>query len=182
MGEGPASAPPPRFVEAASERRPPNHGEDDEASSLRPRTGAAEVPSAPPAREPRRRRSTDGFLAILMKEFFHIQRQPSTLFVMLVIPVLQTIIFGVAIDTQVEDIPTVVYDLDGRREARELVEAFENSNAFEVVLWVHDEESFGRAMTSGRPARSTRRTRARPRPRRSWSPARSPRTTAWARS
>ena len=34
---------------------------------------------------------------------------------MLVVPVLQTIIFGYAIETEIENIPTVVYDLDGRR-------------------------------------------------------------------
>ena len=39
-----------------------------------------------------------GFLAILIKEFVHIRRQPSTLFFMLVIPVIQTLIFGYAIE------------------------------------------------------------------------------------
>ena len=37
---------------------------------------------------------------------------------MFVVPVIQTIIFGYAIETQIENIPTVVYDLDGRRRAR----------------------------------------------------------------
>ncbi|HEY1068327.1 MAG TPA: ABC transporter ATP-binding protein, partial [Pirellulales bacterium] len=45
--------------------------------------------------------SLRGFAAILVKEFFHIRRQPSTLFFMLVVPVLQTIIFGWAIDTKI---------------------------------------------------------------------------------
>jgi ribosome-dependent ATPase len=108
-------------------------------------------PAAPAARSPSpRRHSIDGFWAILLKEFFHIQRQRSTLFFMFLVPVVQTIIFGYAIDTKIENIPTVVYDLDGRREARELVDAFQNTNAFEVVVRVQDEEAFRRAMTSGR--------------------------------
>jgi ABC transporter DrrB family efflux protein len=92
----------------------------------------------------------DGFLAILRKEFAHLRRQPSTLFFLLVIPLIQTLIFGYAIDTQVEHVPTVVYDLDGRAAARELVEAFQNTRTFRVIERVHDEESFERAITSGR--------------------------------
>jgi ABC transporter DrrB family efflux protein len=91
-----------------------------------------------------------GLLAILVKEFSHIRRQPSTLFFMLVVPLLQTLIFGVALDTQVENIPTVVYDLDGRTSARELVESFRNTRKFRIVDRAHDEESFRRSMTSGR--------------------------------
>jgi ABC transporter DrrB family efflux protein len=85
-----------------------------------------------------------------LKEFLHIRRQPSTIFFMLVVPALQTIIFGYAIDTQIEHIPLAVYDLDGRRHARELVEAFVNTDRFDVVERVHDENAFRHALTSGR--------------------------------
>ena len=51
---------------------------------------------------------------------------------MLVVPVMQTIIFGYAIDTQIENIPTVVFDMDGRRYARDLIAAFENTRRFRV--------------------------------------------------
>lgn len=91
-----------------------------------------------------------GLLAMLLKEFSHIRREPSTIFFMLVVPVLQTVIFGYAIQLKVEHIPTVVYDLDGRRQARELIEAFQNTRAFTVVDRVFDDESFERALTSGR--------------------------------
>jgi ABC transporter DrrB family efflux protein len=97
-----------------------------------------------------RSRPTDGFVAILVKEFSHIRREPSTIFFMLVVPVMQTLIFGFAIETEIEHVPTVVYDLDGRRSARELVQAFENTRTFEIRDRVYDEESFRRAMTSGR--------------------------------
>ena len=54
-----------------------------------------------------------GFPAVLLKEVVHIRRQRSTLFFMFVIPVIQMLIFGVALDTQVENIPAIVQDLDG---------------------------------------------------------------------
>ncbi len=99
---------------------------------------------------PRSDLSTAGLWAVLVKEFVHIRRQPSTIFFMFVVPVMQTLIFGVAIDTQIEHIPLLVFDLDGRRHGRELVEAFENTRRFEVVARVHDEDSFQHVMTSGK--------------------------------
>jgi ABC transporter DrrB family efflux protein len=106
-------------------------------------------PAAPPATGPRGS-PLHGLFAILLKELVHIRREPSSLVFMLAIPVLQTIIFGYAIDTKIEHIPIVVYDLDGRSRSRELVEAFESTNTFTVVERVRDEESFHRSMASGR--------------------------------
>jgi ABC transporter DrrB family efflux protein len=69
---------------------------------------------------------------------------------MFAVPIIQTFIFGVAIDTKVEHIPTVIFDLDGRGPGRELVQAFVNTRTFDVIERVVDEESFRRALTSGR--------------------------------
>jgi ABC transporter DrrB family efflux protein len=104
----------------------------------------------PVRRRARTRNPLSGMWAILVKEFFHIQRQPITLFFMLVVPVMQTIIFGYAIDTEIENIPTVVFDLDGRQPARDIVTAFENTRRFRVIEYEQDDESFRRALTSGR--------------------------------
>ena len=91
-----------------------------------------------------------GFVAIFLKEFSHIRREPATLFFTLLVPVLQTIVFGIAINTEIENIPMVVFDLDGRHDARELQAAFRNTRTFKVVERVLDEESFFRTITSGR--------------------------------
>jgi ribosome-dependent ATPase len=88
-----------------------------------------------------------GFGAILLKEFVHLRRQPATLFFALLIPLLQVLIFGYAIDVQIEDIPTAVLDLDGRESGRELVDSMRK---FAIVERVQDEDAFNRAMTSGR--------------------------------
>ncbi|MCB9939797.1 MAG: ABC transporter ATP-binding protein/permease [Planctomycetaceae bacterium] len=115
----------------------------DQPETDRPSSKHAEVRRSP-------WRTFDGLFAILIKEFFHIRRQRSTLFFMLVMPVMQTIIFGVALDTQVEHIPTVVLDLDGRRASRELTEAFVNTRQFRIVERVYDRDVFQGFMTSGR--------------------------------
>jgi ribosome-dependent ATPase len=107
-------------------------------------------PSPLPKREGTRPKLWWGFGAMLMKEFVHLRRQPSTLFFMLVIPVMQMTIFGYALDTQIDHIPMVVYDLDGRSPSRELTDALVNTRKFTVIERVFDEDSFRHAMTSGR--------------------------------
>jgi ABC-type multidrug transport system ATPase subunit len=113
-------------------------------------------PEVHPAETRPERGSLSGLLAILLKEFLHIRRQPSTIFFMLVVPVMQTIIFGYAIDTQIEHIPLAIYDLDGRRYARELIEAFENTKRFDVVTRVQDDAAFARRLPPATRRRGSR--------------------------
>ncbi|MEQ1891115.1 MAG: ABC transporter permease [Planctomycetota bacterium] len=87
-----------------------------------------------------------GLVAVLLKEFVHVRRERSTLFFLFVIPILQTIVFGYAIHTEIEDVPTVVFDLDGRTRAQEFVEALENTGTLAVVARVHDQAAFERAL------------------------------------
>lgn len=74
-----------------------------------------------------------GIVAVVYKEFIHVIRDPITLFLMLLVPGIQLTIFGFAIDLEVKNIPTAVYNLDGRPESRQLIDAFENSGYFKVV-------------------------------------------------
>jgi ABC transporter DrrB family efflux protein len=92
---------------------------------------------------------TFGFLAIFLKEFSHVRRQPTTLFFMFAVPLLQLIVFGYAIDTEIEHIPTVVFDLDGRQASRELQGAFANTRTFDLNEHVTDWTAFREAITSG---------------------------------
>src|SRR5690606_31008722 len=69
----------------------------------------------------------NGFVATLIKEFAHIRREPITLFFAFVIPVFELTIFGYAIDMDVDRISTVVLNLDGRQESREILHAFANT-------------------------------------------------------
>ncbi len=118
------------------------------------RAAGGPAPAAPAPRDRRRRasgaRAMAGFAAVLIKELFHIRRQPSTLFFMFLIPILQTTIFGYAIKTQIENIPAVVLDLDGRRHGRELIDRFAATRTFKIVERVLDEPSFDHALSSGR--------------------------------
>jgi ABC-type multidrug transport system permease subunit len=80
-----------------------------------------------------------GLTSIMYKESRHILRDPRTLFLMLLVPALQLTVFGYAIDLDVKNIPTYVYDLDGRAESRALVDSFENSGYFSIKRHVRSE-------------------------------------------
>ncbi len=98
----------------------------------------------------RRSKAANGWWSILVKEFVHIRRQPTTLFFMFLVPLIQTIIFGYAINTQIENIATVVLDLDGRVTSQMFVEKFQNTRRFDVVECTFDRNSFDAAIRSGR--------------------------------
>ncbi|MCB0330442.1 MAG: ABC transporter ATP-binding protein/permease [Bdellovibrionales bacterium] len=90
-----------------------------------------------------------GFTAVLLKEFSHILREPSTLFFMFLVPLLQLTIFGYAIDTEIEHIPTVVLNLDNREASRELIAAFENTRTFAIAKRVTQQKAFDELLRSG---------------------------------
>lgn len=126
------------------------HGEAAKGAG-RDNVAPAASPTSPlHGSRPARGRSFAGLLAILIKEFTHIRRQPATLFFMLLVPLLQTLIFGYAINLQIEHIPTVVFDLDGRDQAKQLIESFVNTRSFQIIDRVHDDETFRSALSSGR--------------------------------
>jgi ABC-type multidrug transport system permease subunit len=91
----------------------------------------------------------EGMGAIIYKETRHILRDPRTLFLMMLVPSLQLTIFGYAINLDVQHIPTVVYNLDGRAESRELVEAFHNSGYFDVKGHVMGDDALYREIVRG---------------------------------
>jgi ABC-type multidrug transport system permease subunit len=90
-----------------------------------------------------------GLWAILKKEVIHIRRDPATRFIF-AIPLIELLLFGYAIDTDVKNIPTVVFDLNRDRESRELVKEFENTRYFRVVGQVHSDKDLQDAIVNGR--------------------------------
>jgi ABC-2 type transport system permease protein len=69
---------------------------------------------------------------IIVKEFLQLWRDKLALTLALVVPVAMLFIFGWAINTDVKHVPTAVFDQSGSVEARRLLEAFENSQYFDI--------------------------------------------------
>ena len=91
-----------------------------------------------------------GFSAVFYKESLHIRRDFSTLFFSLIIPILQMFLLGYAIDTNIRQINTVIYNADGRRESRELLDRLKNSDTFHLIRYVNNDRDLNDAIISGR--------------------------------
>jgi ABC-2 type transport system permease protein len=73
--------------------------------------------------------------AIIRKEFIQLVRDRATLTIILALPVVMLLIFGYAVSTDVQHIPTAVYDQDASQESRALVQRFANSGYFDLVRY-----------------------------------------------
>ena len=91
-----------------------------------------------------------GFGAVFYKETLHVRRDFGTLFFSLIIPLLQMVLLGFGIDTNIRQVNTVVFNADGRRESRELIDRMRNSDTFHVIRYVQNDHDLNDAIISGR--------------------------------
>ena len=87
--------------------------------------------------------------SLVHKELRQIFRDPKTKRVIFVSPVLQLVLFGYAVNTDVRRVATWVVDHDRTAESRQLVEAFTASDYFRVVGRSDDPGSLGQALDRG---------------------------------
>lgn len=90
------------------------------------------------------------FLAICWKEFIQLRRDRVTLFMMAGMPVVQLLFFGYAINTDVRNIPSVVFDQDGSAASRGIVQRMEATGFYRVVGHVRTYAEITAAMRQGR--------------------------------
>jgi len=88
--------------------------------------------------------------AVLQKEFIHIRRDRQTLAMMLLIPLVQLVLFGYAVDVNVDHIATVVADQSLDVASRSYLESIENSAYFDIIEYVADEDAVIDAIDAGR--------------------------------
>ena len=70
---------------------------------------------------------------MMKKEFIQIRRDRKMARMLIVAPVVQLILFGYAVTTDIKDVRTVVVDLDHTRQSRELEAGFTNSGYFTII-------------------------------------------------
>jgi len=81
--------------------------------------------------------------AIAAKEVLHIRRDPRTLVLALVMPVLMLLLFGYGISFDLERVPIAVADADHSPASRALVRAFTVADEFEAVADVDPAQAEG---------------------------------------
>lgn len=70
--------------------------------------------------------------ALLVKEFIQMKRDRLTFGMMVVLPIIQLLVFGFAINTDVKHLPTIVFDQSLQQEGRDLLSAFAASEYFDI--------------------------------------------------
>ncbi len=88
-------------------------------------------------------------LAITRKEFLHIVRDPRTLAVIFLIPIVQLILLGYAATTDIDHLRTAVLDRDHSPASRALVDAYRASGYFEIIVYALEEADLELALDSG---------------------------------
>ncbi len=86
---------------------------------------------------------------MLVKEFIQVLRDPRMKAMVFVMPMIQLIVFGYAVTTDVHRIRTAVYDLDRSAASRALIERFTASGYFRIVAVPDDARSIDRLLDKG---------------------------------
>ena len=88
-------------------------------------------------------------LRMLIKEFTQVLRNPRMRAVVFVMPVVQVLIIGYAVNTDVRHVPLAVYDLDRTPASRDLLARFEGSGCFDVVRRIQVEGEIQTVLDAG---------------------------------
>jgi len=89
-------------------------------------------------------------ISVLKKEFLQMRRDRLTLALVFMLPLVQLLLFGYAIQTEVKHIATVVFDQSLSAESRDVIDAFTASGYFDVTGVARSYADVNRMIDSGR--------------------------------
>jgi ABC-2 type transport system permease protein len=106
-----------------------------------------------PTEVPRRIRG-NGFWrktwAVLVKEFIQLKRDRVSFAMIVMIPLIQLLLFGYAINTTPRDLPTAVMLQESSDVGRSILAALKNTKYFKVTHLAHSEAEIDRLLASGK--------------------------------
>ncbi len=100
-----------------------------------------------------------GFRAMVYKEVLHALRDRFALIFAFMMPLFQMVILGFAVDTNVRQVPTAIFDqsgltsgdgTSGSSASREFIDRLRNADTFHVYKFVHSDEEMNEEMIAGR--------------------------------
>lgn len=80
-------------------------------------------------------------LFLIRKEFIQVFRDKPMLAIIFVMPIVQLVILGYAVSTDIKNIATVVCDMDRSATSREVIRRFENNQYFTLEYYVTDQQA-----------------------------------------
>jgi ABC-2 type transport system permease protein len=87
--------------------------------------------------------------AMLLKEFIQLRRDRVSFAMIVMIPLIQLLLFGYAINTTPRDLPTAVLLQERTDLSRSILAALQNTKYFKVTKLVHDEDEMDYLLKSG---------------------------------
>ena len=88
--------------------------------------------------------------ALLVKEFIQMKRDRLTFAMMVALPIIQLLVFGFAINTDVKHLSTIVFDQSLQQEGRDLLEAFRASEYFDIKYTARSFQEINDAVEQGK--------------------------------
>ena len=88
-------------------------------------------------------------MSIIRKEFIQIFRDPRTLALIIVMPIIQLFLLGYAATTDVKNISLAVWDQSHSPQARALLDAFRSANYFSIDYVVGSDQEYRELIESG---------------------------------
>ncbi len=87
---------------------------------------------------------------LIIKEFIQSFRDKRLLFIIFIAPIIQLVLFGFAITTDIKDVPTIIMDLDRTAESRSFISKIENGGNFRIDYYINDEKEIVSMLDSGK--------------------------------
>jgi len=87
--------------------------------------------------------------AMLIKEFIQLQRDRVSFAMIIMVPLMQLLLFGYAINATPRDLPTAVLLQENSDLGRSVLKALENTKYFKVTRQVRNEAEFDRVLAAG---------------------------------
>src|ERR1041384_7053971 len=90
------------------------------------------------------------FRALIKKEMTHMLRDPRTLVFIFMMPIMQLVLLGFVNNTDIKNVPTVVFNQDNSHASRALLDSFNATGYFSFDYAVYSQEEVNDLIASGK--------------------------------
>jgi len=89
------------------------------------------------------------FRALIKKEFTHMLRDPRTLIFLFIMPILQLLLLGYINNTDIKNVPTVIFDQNKTQASRSMLDAFQSTGYFSFDYVAYSEADVSKMIDAG---------------------------------